>query len=256
MFTFQEHIRVLGRGVEYKLLSGVGQRALQAGKRFVELRCVPTARNQPAKKFIASLGDQYCSKTAESWLFPAEYLTNLHYRPDDATPRSNDDSVPTAEEKSSRSQSFGLGVSARSEQLRRIGEDLFDVNRIVKAIDAFRLRTKDLENVVEPDLSQGLEGQLLSIWRKILGRPGIGPNETFFEVGGTSLKAVQVIAMIRRELKQNLSITSLFECPTVRLLAGKLSASTNGDARETSTLNAAQRGHQRRFRALRRTRSQ
>jgi len=100
-----------------------------------------------------------------------------------------------------------------------------------------------------------METTVLNIWRKVLGRPAIGPNVNFFEAGGTSLKAVQVIAMIRKELKQNLSVTSLFEYPTVRLLAARLSATAGSPAGELSTAEAAARGQQRRSRAMKRTRS-
>jgi hypothetical protein len=77
-------------------------------------------------------------------------------------------------------------------------------------------------------------------------------NDNFFEAGGTSLKAVQVIAMIKKELRQTLSIVSLFECPTVTLLAAKLSA-TSGETRVgTPTAGAAAlRGQRRRYKAMR-----
>jgi acyl carrier protein len=101
-----------------------------------------------------------------------------------------------------------------------------------------------------------MENKIANIWRKVLGRPGIGLNVNFFEAGGTSLKAVQVIGMIAKELKQNLSIVSLFECPTVRLLAARLSAIAGSPSSEPSTTGAALRGQQRRSRAVRRTRSQ
>jgi hypothetical protein len=77
-------------------------------------------------------------------------------------------------------------------------------------------------------------------------------NDNFFEVGGTSLRAVQVIAMIKKELNQTLSIVTLFECPTVRLFAAKLSAAS-GEVEGASTAAAAmQRGQQRRYNTVRR----
>ena len=146
-------------------------------------------------------------------------------------------------------------MTARSEHLQRIGEELYDLSRVRKAIDEFRLRTQGFDGMVEPEPSDSIETTLVNIWRKVLGRPGIGLNVNFFEVGGTSLKAVQVISMIRKELKQNLSIVSLFECPTVTLLAARLGATGRSPSREPSTSGAAARGQQRRSRAMRRTRS-
>jgi acyl carrier protein len=95
-----------------------------------------------------------------------------------------------------------------------------------------------------------LETALLAIWRKVLGNRHIGLNDNFFEAGGTSLRAVQVIATIKKELKRSLSIVSLFECPTVRLLAVRLRAAAPDTA--TQTAGAALRGQQRRNRIVRR----
>ena len=253
--TFLLSCRVLGRGVEHRVLSDIGQRATSAGKRFVELTYLPTERNLPAREFVSTLGDQYQNKAGEAWLFPAEYLASLEYNPDEKTRPLNHEPVTPRVERPPLAPESGFVLSARSEQLQRIGEELRDISHVAKAIDEFQLRTQALDSVTETEPSSGMESTVLNIWRKVLGRPGIGLNVNFFEAGGTSLKAVQVIAMIRKELKQNLSVISLFEYPTVRLLAARLSATTGSPAGELSTAGAALRGQQRRSRAMRRTRS-
>ena len=55
----------------------------------------------------------------------------------------------------------------------------------------------------------------------------------------------RLLALIKKELKRNLSIVTLFECPTVTLLAAKLSAASEPDER-ASTSDAALRGRRRR----------
>ena len=80
----------------------------------------------------------------------------------------------------------------------------------------------------------------------------IGLNDNFFEAGGTSLSAVHVIAAIKKELKQDLSIVHLFEYPTVTLLAAKLRAASETAPGDTASVGAAVRGQQRRGRAARR----
>ena len=57
--------------------------------------------------------------------------------------------------------------------------------------------------------------------------------------------------MIRKELKQTLSIVSLFECPTLVLLAAKLGEAPGEDRVATSTAQAALRGQRRRSKATR-----
>jgi hypothetical protein len=76
-------------------------------------------------------------------------------------------------------------------------------------------------------------------------------NDNFFEAGGTSLRAVQVIATIKKELKKTLSIVSLFECPTIALLAARLGATADETSIETATAGAARRGRQRRGKTVR-----
>jgi FkbH-like protein/FkbM family methyltransferase len=250
--TFLLSCRVLGRGVEHTILSSIGQRALTAGRRFVELTCLPTERNLPARDFVSSLGDQHRSKAGPSWLFPAEYLANLRYDPDEKTRPPKDKPATPKAEKPPLAKASGFGMTARSEYLQRIGEEWYDVGRVAKAIVEFRLSPQGLDRAAEPEPSGSIETALVSIWRKVLGRPGIGLNVNFFEVGGTSLKAVQVITMIRKELNQNLSIVSLFECPTVTLLAARLRGSSSS---ELASSGAVQRGQQRRSRAMGRTRS-
>jgi len=109
-----------------------------------------------------------------------------------------------------------------SGRLQQIAEGLSDTNHLTKAIEHYRLRKQPLP-APEDFAGTPLQTAVMNIWKKVLAHSQIGINDNFFEVGGTSLKAVQVIALIKKELKQNLSIVSLFEHPTVALLADKLS---------------------------------
>ena len=58
--------------------------------------------------------------------------------------------------------------------------------------------------------------------------------------------AVQVIAMIKKELNRSLSIVTLFECPTVSLLAAKLGAASGEPDSGATITGAASRGQRRR----------
>ena len=138
-----------------------------------------------------------------------------------------------------------------SERLQRIGESLCDIDRLANAIEGFRLGKQPLHAGADVTRGSTLETALANIWRKVLGRPRIEMNDNFFEAGGTSLRAVQVIALIKKELKQNLSIVSLFECPTLALLAAKLSATSCEAHAVTTTAVAALRGQRRRYKATR-----
>jgi FkbH-like protein/FkbM family methyltransferase len=242
--------RVLGRGVEHALVSRLGQRAVKEGKRFVEFTYLPTGKNFPALEFITSIGDQYRNEAGTCWNFPAERLASVEYDPDEKAPSGQEVPATVDPEKLTPRPALAFGVADRSERLQRIGENLYDIDRLAKAIEEYRLRKQPLHAAADVTPGSTLETALTNIWRKVLGRPQIGMNDNFFEAGGTSLRAVQVIAMIKKELKQTLSIVSLFECPTVTLLAAKLNA-TSGEAHGGTTA-AALRGQQRRHNTMRR----
>jgi hypothetical protein len=190
-----------------------------------------------------------------SWTLPAERLASVEYSPDD----DPDEEVATGQEPMAPSSPNGLAPHSafavdgddRSKCLQRIGEDLYDVGRVARAVEEYRLGKAPPPAAADVLPGSALETALASIWRKVLGRPHLGVNDNFFEAGGTSLRAVQVIAMIKKELNRTLSIVSLFECPTVRLLAVKLGVSPADAHGQTTTAEAALRGQQRRYGALR-----
>jgi acyl carrier protein len=135
--------------------------------------------------------------------------------------------------------------------LQDIAENFCNIDQISKAIEENRL--KKLPGSFNDDfpMATPLQTSVLNIWRRALGTSRIGINDNFFEAGGTSLKAVQVIAMLKKELNRNLSIVSLFEYPTVALIAAKLSV--NGESsRGRNISQAVLRGRNRRTKVLRR----
>ncbi|MCF3650809.1 amino acid adenylation domain-containing protein [Synoicihabitans lomoniglobus] len=66
------------------------------------------------------------------------------------------------------------------------------------------------------------ETALAKIWSEILAIEQIGVTDSFFDLGGHSLKAVRIIARIRREIGHGLSIADLFAQPTIEALAAQL----------------------------------
>jgi len=244
--------RVLGRGVEHALVAWVGQRAVEDDKRLVEFTYRPTGKNLPALEFLTAIGDQYRNEAGTSWTFPAEHLARVEYHPDDKAPSGHRVPAAVNAEDRTHGRALAFGAADRSERLQRIGESLYDVNRLVRAIEEYRLRNQPLHVAADVTPATTLETALATIWRKVLGRPHVGLNDNFFEAGGTSLRAVQVVARIKTELKLSLSVVSLFECPTVALLAAKLSATSRDAHGKTTTTAAALRGQQRRRHAVRR----
>jgi hypothetical protein len=67
-----------------------------------------------------------------------------------------------------------------------------------------------------------LEQELAAIWERALGVRPIGVDESFFQLGGHSLIAVQVFNEIERSIGERLPLSTLFRAPTIGLLADVL----------------------------------
>ncbi|MDH6431510.1 acyl carrier protein [Paenibacillus sp. PastH-3] len=64
-----------------------------------------------------------------------------------------------------------------------------------------------------------LEAQLAELFAEVLGGDAIGINDSFFERGGHSLKAVTLVSRIHQQLSVELPLRELFAHPTVKTLA-------------------------------------
>jgi thioesterase domain-containing protein len=72
------------------------------------------------------------------------------------------------------------------------------------------------------------ESELLQIWEGVLGLEGLGVDDDFFALGGTSLLSVELFAQIARRFQVQLRLTAILDAPTVRSLALLIAHSTAG----------------------------
>jgi amino acid adenylation domain-containing protein len=64
-----------------------------------------------------------------------------------------------------------------------------------------------------------VEMQLTLIWEEVLGRPNIGAGDNFFDIGGHSLLAAQVVTKVKEVFGRSLPLRALFQAPTIAGLA-------------------------------------
>jgi len=84
---------------------------------------------------------------------------------------------------------------------------------------------------------------LTDVWREVLQIDRFGLDDNFFDLGGTSLEAVVVVARLNLELGADVSGIGLFERPTIRAMTGLLQGTEQpGPAAQ----QARRRGEQRR----------
>lgn len=89
------------------------------------------------------------------------------------------------------------------------------------------------------------EQTIAGVWREVLGVEQVGIHDNFFDLGGHSLRLLQVHLKLREILQRDLPLFELFQYPTVSALANHLQ--TGGDG--ASLASSEQRGERRKQRS-------
>ena len=66
-----------------------------------------------------------------------------------------------------------------------------------------------------------LESAVTDVWREVLDRP-VGPGDDFFDLGGNSLHAVQIVGRVEALLEVPVDVGTLFETLTAAGMAARL----------------------------------
>ncbi|HEX6494083.1 MAG TPA: phosphopantetheine-binding protein [Acidobacteriaceae bacterium] len=83
------------------------------------------------------------------------------------------------------------------------------------------------------------EFEVLAIFRQLLGVPQLGPEQNFFESGGSSLLAARLAARLRTSGILDVPTSAIFAAPTARALA--CYAETRGSQQSDTDRSVARR---------------
>jgi acyl carrier protein len=70
--------------------------------------------------------------------------------------------------------------------------------------------------------SNNIEEVIVDIWKEYLGIEKIGINDSFFELGGNSLLATQIVSRIRKVFQIDIPLKEIFNNPTVKSVVDKI----------------------------------
>jgi acyl transferase domain-containing protein/aryl carrier-like protein len=117
--------------------------------------------------------------------------------------------------------------------LSQVTVSTVDLTARMKSIDAYT--TQDMESgeqrqqapqQMRPDLGtafvaprHALDHSLIGAMQDLLGVRGVGIDDNFFDLGGDSLRGIQLVNRLRKELSLDISLRSLYATPTVRALS-------------------------------------
>ncbi|MCA9971601.1 MAG: amino acid adenylation domain-containing protein, partial [Anaerolineales bacterium] len=85
----------------------------------------------------------------------------------------------------------------------------------------------------------GLEAALAAIFAGVLGQARVGRDENFFDAGGHSLQAVQLVARVGQQLGRRVAVRDVFAAPTVAELAALLAAADEKPGRADGAADGA-----------------
>jgi amino acid adenylation domain-containing protein len=85
------------------------------------------------------------------------------------------------------------------------------------------------------------ERAIAEVWQQILRLDRVGADESFFDLGGTSLLAVRAAGELRRRLGVDVPVVKMFEHPVLQDLARVLGHAGKGDGSESSVARPRRR---------------
>jgi FkbH-like protein len=193
--TFLLSCRVLGRGVEHRVLARLGEIASERGLEGIRLLYSPTARNRPARLFLESV-----ARTDEGGVYyvTAAAAAAVRYRPGKAKPVPGAASSEPAPATAPRTRIDYAELAA-----------LRDPATIYGRIQAARpAAATPRAGTARPRTL--LEQELAALWCELLHLPELGIHDNFFEFGGHSLLAVQLLSRVRQMCGVDLSLEVVY----------------------------------------------
>ena len=82
-----------------------------------------------------------------------------------------------------------------------------------------KLKSTENKKIIKP--ANDVEKKVLNVWKEILGNIEISTDESFYVIGGDSIKALKLVRELNKTLNVGLTIAGLYENDTIQKIAGK-----------------------------------
>ncbi len=218
--SFLLSCRVLGRGVEHRMFNELGEIARHRQMSLVAGTLISTKKNQPARDFLEEAAPSRRRQVEGGWRYEVsvEEAATVAY-----SPGSTNGVCELVDEAkaAARSAPDTTEPGGKSQRFERIAVELVLPEQVIEAVNNFSGHCR-----ARPPLSQRLilprteiEAKLAEIWVKLLRLEKVGIQDNYFDLGGTSLLAVDLFARIEHKFGEKLPLTSLIEAPTIEQLA-------------------------------------
>lgn len=215
--------RVLGRGVEHRMIAELGRLASAMGLKTVRVPVRITARNQPVREFLASVVAAVRDADGELYVLNPADASGCTFHPD----------MTAAVDQHDQPQAMSALLSVRHASGADWAELAGRLSRVRAIEDVVREATFSQRFVVSSSdrlPETPTEKVLAAMLREALGIERIGADDDFFDLGLHSLLAVQLVSRLRETLGVQLPVRTLFEAATVAKLAAEIDSDTRGSS--------------------------
>ena len=229
--SFLLSCRVLGRGVEHRMLAELGEIARERRLQWVNVHFNPTPKNKPAADFLENIGSAFKQPLNGGFLyrFPAGFAADVELN------TQGDEALAPAEfatkEASSKNNEPLKVTLQKFTRFREIALNSNDPKQIQTRIEAHKGNVKKPNSVSGDEPITELETQLRELWQNLLHIEQIGIDDNFFEIGGHSLLAVRLFSELQRLTGRKYPLITLFRAPTIRTLAAELSSNQTNNSK-------------------------
>jgi FkbH-like protein len=218
--TFLLSCRVLGRGVEHRVMAALAEEALSRGLKYVAAQVEPTLKNQPAREFVENVGRSFLANGV--YRFPARELRDLKARSAAPAPARSVPATPKNGTAPKHKRPDYETIALRLSTPAQIHEAMYHESRVAAG-------SSDLSD--EPMTE--VESTLAEIWCDLLKQPSIPLSGNFFDLGGHSLLAVILIVRVKEAFGIELPIDDVYAAGlTLGDLARKVEALQHGTPEE------------------------
>jgi thioesterase domain-containing protein len=181
---------------------------------------VPTRKNEPARAFIESVPERYRHDEPDRVVFsiPSDEACLIKHRPGHDPVEVINASKSKAATDNKAPRGGGATMIGRSRRYAELARNFVTGETLAAAVKSQLLHARDLPSVAAKPTTES-ERLLLALWEELLSIKGLGVNDDYFAIGGTSLQAATMFAEISRRFGVKLPLTTILRSPTVRLLS-------------------------------------
>lgn len=180
--TFLLSCRVLGRGVEHRMLNELGEIARRRQMYLIAATLIPSKKNQPARDFLERVAASTRQQVEGGWRYklPVETAATVAYS--QATTEST--TVDEATEAARMASDAGT-PGGNSQLFERIANELVLPEQVIQAVKTQFARCRPRPALSQPLIPPrtAIEAELAEIWVEVLRLEKVGIQDNYFDLG-------------------------------------------------------------------------